>query len=117
MPSTRNKPFKLFFRKKQATTNITHKKHRAFSDTATVDTNFVRNLENELDTIFNSYFSSIRAEDDESLDTLDVCSLDESECGSYDKSECGSYDDLSYEDDENQCMVCTDFHQLFCEEG
>lgn len=108
------KPFKLLsFRNKKADTkNQPQKQKQEWTEKATIDSNIVRNLEYELDTLFNSVFSSKGASygEDKSIDTLDMCSL-----SSETISECGSYDESLYGDDGNQCS-CTDFRQLFCVE-
>lgn len=107
------KPFKLLaFRNKKADNkNQPQKQKQEWTEKATIDSNIVRNLEYELDTLFNSVFSSKGAShgEDKSIDTLDMCSL-----SSETISECGSYDESLYGDDGNQCSVCTDFRQLFC---
>lgn len=103
-PDAGNKPFKLFFfRKKKAATKNRRENH-AWRDTTTIDSRIVRNLEYELDTLFNSYFSN---GDDESLDTMDMSSL-----SSETISACGSFEESW--DDGQPCSVCTDFRQLFC---
>jgi len=103
MPDAGNKPFKLFFFRKKSATKNRHVNH-AWRDSPTVDSGIVRNLEYELDTLFNSYFSN---GDDVSLDTMDMSSL-----SSETISACGSFEESW--DDGQQCSVCTDFRQLFC---
>ncbi len=110
-------PFKLlFFRKKKAAPENQLQEQHQWTEKASIDSNIVRNLEYELDTLFNSvnsYLSGSKSAshgEDESLDTTDMCSL-----SSETISECGSYDESLYGEDENECSTCTDFrHLLLC---
>lgn len=97
----------FFFRNKKVATKTQPTKEHDWTDRASIDSNIVRNLEHELDTLIHSYFSRSGGED-ESVNTMDMYSL-----SSDTISECGSYDSL-YGEDGNQCAACTDFRQLFC---
>jgi hypothetical protein len=108
---TGKKPFKLFFfRKKKAAPENQQQEQHQWAEKASIDSNIVRNLEYELDTLFNSYFSGSKGAlhgEDESIDTMDMCSL-----SSETISECGSYDESLYGGEGNQCSMCTNFRHL-----